>query len=119
VLTWSGGSQTHMTTPWSTKPQVSIKICQVFFPDHPQGKKPGGCMIHVYIYIEERDMIHDYICMLDLCLYIVARDNHENWDHTCLILSVLRLLTERDRQHYHSTCMRDIILYPKSTDICL
>ncbi len=51
---------------------------QVFFPGHPQGKKPGGCMIHVYIYIEERDMIHDYICMLDLCLYIVARDNHEN-----------------------------------------
>ena len=45
-------------------------------------------------------MIYDYMCMLDLCLYIVARDNHENWDHTCLTLSVLRLLTERDRQHY-------------------
>ena len=45
-------------------------------------------------------MIYDYMCMLELCLYIVARDNHENCDRTCLILSVLRLLTERDRQNY-------------------
>jgi hypothetical protein len=27
----------------------------------------------MYIYIEERDMIYDYICMLDLCLYTVTR----------------------------------------------
>jgi hypothetical protein len=31
-------------------------------PAHPEGKKPGGCMLHLYIYIEgERNMIYDYI----------------------------------------------------------
>ena len=75
-------------------------ICLVFFHTHPEGKKQGGYMINVYIYVGERDMIYDYICMLDLCLYIVARDNLENWDETCRTLSVLRLLTETERQHH-------------------
>jgi hypothetical protein len=40
-----------------------FKICLVFFRAHPERKKPGGYMINVYIYKEERDMIYDYICM--------------------------------------------------------
>jgi hypothetical protein len=44
-----------MITPSSTKPQSSIKICLVFFPAHPEGKKPGAYMINVYIYIYRRE----------------------------------------------------------------
>jgi hypothetical protein len=39
-------------------------------PAHPEDKKPGGYMINVYICIEgERDMMHDYIRMLDLFIH--------------------------------------------------
>jgi hypothetical protein len=54
----------------------------VFFACPPCTSRHGvlscGYMINVYEYVEgEKDMIYGYICILDLCSYIVARDNHE------------------------------------------
>jgi hypothetical protein len=46
----------------------------------------------MYIYIQERDMIYDYICTSDLCMYIVTR-----------IIKKIETL----------------FVYPASTDICL
>ena len=58
-----------------------VLICLVFFHTHPEGKKSVGYMMNVswYTSVEgDKDMIYDYMYTLDLCLYIVARDHHEN-----------------------------------------
>ncbi len=89
-------------------------ICLVFFHTHPEGKKSVGYMMNVswYTSVEgDKDMIYDYMYTLDLCLYIVARDHHENWDQTCHTLSVLGLLTETERQHHTTSHIWETLVF--------
>jgi hypothetical protein len=60
-MTWGGQSVAYDNTFINKTTELNQDLSGVL-PAHPEGKKPGGYMLHVYIYIEgERNMIYDCI----------------------------------------------------------